>query len=186
MESFHFLFLFLSYIIFSIPCNFKNYSFSNSYILLIYFSGPNSLIDRSSFQQCRLLFSQLGLASWERRQTLHLLNKTERLLRELRNLDNQSCRETHKVMEKNCIWLILIFFKFFNTDSSYATSTKSRTISVISFNINSWVYWRVRGWRVSQLRDRLITPCCRKRQFIYVLRRHWVTTEILHYSKVPL
>lgn len=96
-----FFFFYLSYIIFSIPCNFKNYSFSNSYILLIYFSGPNSLIDRSSFQQCRLLFSQLGLASWERRQTLHLLNKTERLLRELRNLDNQSCRETHKVMEKN-------------------------------------------------------------------------------------
>ncbi|XP_074027407.1 probable Rho GTPase-activating protein CG5521 isoform X2 [Leptinotarsa decemlineata] len=52
--------------------------------------------EQASFQQCRLLFSQLGLAGWERRQQLHLLNKTERLLRELRNLDNQSCRETHK------------------------------------------------------------------------------------------
>ncbi|KAJ8941366.1 hypothetical protein NQ314_010429 [Rhamnusium bicolor] len=53
-------------------------------------------IEQNAFQQCRLLFSQLGLAGWERRQQLHLLNKTERLLRELRNLDNQSCRETHK------------------------------------------------------------------------------------------
>lgn len=49
------------------------------------------------FQKCRLFFSQLGLTSWERRQQVHLLNKTERLLRELRNLDLQSCRETHKV-----------------------------------------------------------------------------------------
>lgn len=64
---------------------------------MIIILGPNSLMDQSSFQQCRLLFSQLGLAGWERRQSLHLLNKTERLLRELRNLDNQSCRETHKV-----------------------------------------------------------------------------------------
>ncbi|KAJ8925866.1 hypothetical protein NQ315_009718 [Exocentrus adspersus] len=54
------------------------------------------MVEQSAFQQCRLLFSQLGLAGWERRQQLHLLNKTERLLRELRNLDNQSCRETHK------------------------------------------------------------------------------------------
>ncbi|XP_018324376.1 probable Rho GTPase-activating protein CG5521 isoform X2 [Agrilus planipennis] len=51
----------------------------------------------SSFQQCRLLFSQLGLATWERRKRLHLLNKTERLLREIRNLDTQRCRETHKI-----------------------------------------------------------------------------------------
>ncbi|CAH1364634.1 unnamed protein product [Tenebrio molitor] len=54
-------------------------------------------VEQNAFQQCRLLFSQLGLAGWERRQQLHLLNKTERLLRELRNLDNQRCRETHKV-----------------------------------------------------------------------------------------
>ncbi|CAG9813221.1 unnamed protein product [Phaedon cochleariae] len=53
-------------------------------------------VEQDAFQQCRLLFSQLGLAGWERRHQLHLLNKTERLLRELRNLDNQSCRETHK------------------------------------------------------------------------------------------
>lgn len=54
-------------------------------------------MEQNAFQQCRLLFSQLGLAGWERRRQLHLLNKTERLLRELRNLDSQRCRETHKV-----------------------------------------------------------------------------------------
>ncbi|CAG9861658.1 unnamed protein product [Phyllotreta striolata] len=52
--------------------------------------------EQNAFQHCRLFFSQMGLAGWERRQQLHLLDKTERLLRELRNLDNQSCRETHK------------------------------------------------------------------------------------------
>ncbi|XP_008195928.1 probable Rho GTPase-activating protein CG5521 isoform X1 [Tribolium castaneum] len=57
----------------------------------------SGVVEQNAFQQCRLLFSQLGLAGWERRQQLHLLNKTERLLRELRNLDSQRCRETHKV-----------------------------------------------------------------------------------------
>ncbi|XP_019874544.2 probable Rho GTPase-activating protein CG5521 isoform X2 [Aethina tumida] len=57
----------------------------------------NCIMEQKAFQQCRLLFSQLGLAGWERRRQLHLLNKNERLLRELRNLDMQSCRETHKV-----------------------------------------------------------------------------------------
>ncbi|CAH1981298.1 unnamed protein product [Acanthoscelides obtectus] len=56
----------------------------------------SSTTPQNAFQLCRLFFSQLGFAGWERRQQLHLLNKTERLLRELRNLDNQSCRETHK------------------------------------------------------------------------------------------
>ncbi|KRT80608.1 hypothetical protein AMK59_5863, partial [Oryctes borbonicus] len=54
-------------------------------------------IDETKFQQCRLLFSQLGLTGWEHRKELHLLSKTDRLLRELRNLDTQPCRETHKV-----------------------------------------------------------------------------------------
>ncbi|KAL1487986.1 hypothetical protein ABEB36_015366 [Hypothenemus hampei] len=52
--------------------------------------------EQNSFQQCRLLFSQLGLSGWDRRKQIHLLDKNDRLLRELRNLDNQSCRETHK------------------------------------------------------------------------------------------
>ncbi|KAG8223111.1 hypothetical protein J437_LFUL014248 [Ladona fulva] len=55
---------------------------------------PKSL---APFQHARLLFSRLGLAGWERRPHLHLLNKGEKLLRELRNLDSQRCRETHKI-----------------------------------------------------------------------------------------
>lgn len=43
----------------------------------------------SPFQHCRLLFSQLGLAGWERRSHLYLLDKSEKLLRELRNLDTE-------------------------------------------------------------------------------------------------
>lgn len=49
------------------------------------------------FQYCRLLFSHLGLAGWERRSRTHLLQRTEKLLRELRNVDLQKCRETHKM-----------------------------------------------------------------------------------------
>lgn len=49
------------------------------------------------FQYCRLLFSHLGLAGWERRSRTHLLQRTEKLLRELRNVDMQKCRETHKM-----------------------------------------------------------------------------------------
>ncbi|XP_066154941.1 probable Rho GTPase-activating protein CG5521 isoform X2 [Euwallacea fornicatus] len=55
-----------------------------------------TMVESNAFQQCRLLFSQLGLSGWDRRNQVHLLDKNDRLLRELRNLDNQSCRETHK------------------------------------------------------------------------------------------
>lgn len=58
----------------------------------------NSLIKTDTqFHYCKLLFSQLGLAGWERRKRTHLLIRTDKLLRELRNLDIQRCRETHKV-----------------------------------------------------------------------------------------
>lgn len=50
------------------------------------------------FHLCRLLFSQLGLAtSQEKRKRTNLLARSEKLLRELRNLDTQRCRETHKM-----------------------------------------------------------------------------------------
>ncbi|XP_016951179.1 probable Rho GTPase-activating protein CG5521 isoform X1 [Drosophila biarmipes] len=49
------------------------------------------------FQYCRLLFSHLGLAGWERRSRTHLLQRSEKLMRELRNVDLQKCRETHKM-----------------------------------------------------------------------------------------
>ncbi|XP_050506318.1 ral GTPase-activating protein subunit alpha-1 isoform X2 [Diabrotica virgifera virgifera] len=67
-----------------------------SFSSVAYQQNIATVTEQNAFQHCRLFFSQLGLAGWERRQQLHLLNKTERLLRELRNLDNQSCRETHK------------------------------------------------------------------------------------------
>lgn len=57
------------------------------------FNGRNEI----PFQYCRLLFSHLGLAGWERRSRTHLLHRTEKLLRELRNVDLQKCRETHKM-----------------------------------------------------------------------------------------
>lgn len=49
------------------------------------------------FHYCKQFFSQLGLAGWDRRKRTHLLQRTDKLLRELRNLDTQRCRETHKV-----------------------------------------------------------------------------------------
>lgn len=54
-------------------------------------------VDPPIFHFGRLLFSQIGLAGWERRKRTNLLSRTEKLLRELRNLDAQKCRETHKM-----------------------------------------------------------------------------------------
>lgn len=63
------------------------------------FTGAGSLPGRAEtpFQYCRLLFAHLGLAGWERRSRTHLLQRSEKLLRELRNVDLQKCRETHKM-----------------------------------------------------------------------------------------
>ncbi|RZF33885.1 hypothetical protein LSTR_LSTR009909 [Laodelphax striatellus] len=58
---------------------------------------PSTPPPPAPFQHCRLLFSQLGLAGWERRTHLYLLDKSEKLLRELKHLDKLECRETHKV-----------------------------------------------------------------------------------------
>ncbi|XP_014218628.1 ral GTPase-activating protein subunit alpha-1 isoform X2 [Copidosoma floridanum] len=60
-------------------------------------SPPTSRSPPAPFHHCRLLFSHLGLAGWEQRRKLHLLSKNEKLLRELRNLDSQRSRETHKM-----------------------------------------------------------------------------------------
>jgi len=49
------------------------------------------------FQHARILFQQLGLSSWDKRPHIHLVTKSEQLVRELRNLDNQKGRETHKL-----------------------------------------------------------------------------------------
>ena len=54
----------------------------------------------AAFQQSRRWFSQLGLLSWEKRPKVHLVRKTDRLLRELKNLDNKRPREAHKIAGK--------------------------------------------------------------------------------------
>ncbi|CAK1552272.1 unnamed protein product [Leptosia nina] len=53
--------------------------------------------DKSAFAASSQLVSQLGTLAPSRRANAHLLRRTDRLLRELRNLDAQRCRETHKV-----------------------------------------------------------------------------------------
>ncbi|XP_053376419.1 ral GTPase-activating protein subunit alpha-2-like isoform X3 [Mercenaria mercenaria] len=50
----------------------------------------------SPFQMCRMLVNQMGFLSWEKRCQFDLLKKTDKLLRELKNMDLQKCRETHK------------------------------------------------------------------------------------------
>lgn len=60
-------------------------------------SPPSCRQPPAPFHHCRLLFSHLGLSGWEQRRKLHLLTKNEKLLRELRNLDGQRSRETHKI-----------------------------------------------------------------------------------------
>lgn len=50
---------------------------------------PPPVESRSAFQLGRLLFDQLGLGSWEKRQSIFTLKKNDKLLRELKNLDNQ-------------------------------------------------------------------------------------------------
>lgn len=85
-------------------------------------TANNQLIKTDTqFHYCKLLFSQLGLVGWERRKRTHLLIRTDKLLRELRNLDIQRCRETHKVAviyvasgqeDKNSIFRLAFCFIF--------------------------------------------------------------------------
>ncbi|NXH59006.1 RGPA2 protein, partial [Rhabdornis inornatus] len=52
---------------------------------------------QAAFYFCRLLLDHLGMNSWDRRKSFHLLKKNSKLLRELKNLDSRQCRETHKI-----------------------------------------------------------------------------------------
>ncbi|XP_038031937.2 ral GTPase-activating protein subunit alpha-2 isoform X7 [Anas platyrhynchos] len=52
---------------------------------------------QASFYFCRLLLNDLGMNSWDRRKSFHILKKNSKLLRELKNLDSRQCRETHKI-----------------------------------------------------------------------------------------
>jgi hypothetical protein len=50
-----------------------------------------------SFNLCKSFVHQFGLLSWEKRQSFNHLHKSSQLLRELKSLDDQTCRETHKI-----------------------------------------------------------------------------------------
>ncbi|NWV94204.1 RGPA2 protein, partial [Machaerirhynchus nigripectus] len=58
---------------------------------------PRPAEPQASFYFCRLLLDDLGMNSWDRRKSFHLLKKNSKLLRELKNLDSRQCRETHKI-----------------------------------------------------------------------------------------
>lgn len=49
------------------------------------------------FRFCRQLIDQLGFLSTEKRVSIDLLHKSDKAIRDLRHLDNQRCRETHKI-----------------------------------------------------------------------------------------
>lgn len=54
-------------------------------------------ICNKSFQTSRALFNNIGFSSWERRFQTNMLTKNEKLGRDLKNVDMQKCRETHKI-----------------------------------------------------------------------------------------
>ncbi|XP_034531536.1 ral GTPase-activating protein subunit alpha-2 isoform X2 [Notolabrus celidotus] len=58
---------------------------------------PSPQEPKAPFYFCRLLLNDLGMNSWDRRKSFHLLKKNSKLLRELKNLDSRQCRETHKI-----------------------------------------------------------------------------------------
>ncbi|XP_063764743.1 ral GTPase-activating protein subunit alpha-2 isoform X6 [Eleginops maclovinus] len=60
-------------------------------------SEPAHQESKAPFYFCRLLLNDLGMNSWDRRKSFHLLKKNSKLLRELKNLDSRQCRETHKI-----------------------------------------------------------------------------------------
>lgn len=61
------------------------------------FTNQEERLSQLNFEQCKTLIQQLGLLTWEKRPKVDSLAKSARLLRELKNLDSQLCRETHKI-----------------------------------------------------------------------------------------
>ncbi|XP_025057749.1 ral GTPase-activating protein subunit alpha-2 isoform X1 [Alligator sinensis] len=64
---------------------------------IAYQEEPSPAEPQAPFYFCRLLLNDLGMNSWDRRKSFHLLKKNSKLLRELKNLDSRQCRETHKI-----------------------------------------------------------------------------------------
>ena len=63
-------------------------------------SIPNAMENGKAFQQCRRLFNELGLASWEQRPSVHLVKKNDKLLRELKNLVSENNHQVRKYFLK--------------------------------------------------------------------------------------
>ncbi|XP_046849853.1 ral GTPase-activating protein subunit alpha-1-like isoform X3 [Xenia sp. Carnegie-2017] len=60
--------------------------------------APNDYQKPSNpFYLSHFLFNQLGMFGWEKRSKIDLLKKSEKLIRELKHLDNRKSRETHKI-----------------------------------------------------------------------------------------
>ncbi|XP_060109652.1 ral GTPase-activating protein subunit alpha-2 isoform X2 [Heteronotia binoei] len=60
-------------------------------------AAPLPTQSQAPFHFCRLLLNDLGMNSWDKRKSFHILKKNSKLLRELKNLDSRQCRETHKI-----------------------------------------------------------------------------------------
>ncbi|XP_028395941.1 ral GTPase-activating protein subunit alpha-2-like isoform X2 [Dendronephthya gigantea] len=59
---------------------------------------PKSYQEPSNpFHLSHFLFNQLGMFGWEKRSRIDLLKKSDKLIRELKHLDNRKSRETHKI-----------------------------------------------------------------------------------------
>lgn len=94
---------------------------------------------QNSFARARFILSQFGFLTWERRQKVNLLEKKERLIRELKNLDNRGLtRETHKIAliyigqgqeDKNSI--------LSNTKGSVSTGSSQILRKYLWFRLNS-------------------------------------------------
>lgn len=61
-------------------------------------ASTKSIMCGSSFMLSRRLFSHLGLTGWEKRSSVDLLQKDDKLLRELKHLDSQV-----RKMDNECI-----------------------------------------------------------------------------------
>jgi len=59
--------------------------------------APEVINSTAPFHMSRYFIHQLGNFSWEKRQEIDILKPTPGLIRELKNLDNRPCRETHKI-----------------------------------------------------------------------------------------
>ena len=80
---------------------------------------------QNSFARARFILSQFGFLTWERRQKVNLLEKKERLIRELKNLDNRGLtRETHKIA--------LIYIGQGQEDKNSILSNTKGSVSIIS------------------------------------------------------